>query len=449
MESKPNPGDKVEIKTKEKTILGALMPEHADTIVLKLDSGYNIGIDKKNIISIKIVEAKKDKTKMPAKEKTQSTTKITHVQNNNLPKISILHTGGTIASKIDYETGGVIARFSPEELTAMFPELKGIANINSRLIRNMFSDDMRFAHYNILTKEIESEIKNGAQGIIITHGTDTLHYTSAALSFTLENLSVPVILVGAQRSSDRPSSDAAYNVISAAYLIANSKWHGVGIVMHENESDDNCVLIAGLNARKMHSSRRDAFKSINSSPIAKINFKQRRIEESKQQKTTTSKKEEASNKFSIKLFNENLRIAFVKSHPQMHVEEILAFSNFDGMILEGTGLGHLPVSKIDEFTDENEKILSAVKEVAKKIPIAITTQTIYGRVNLNVYANGRKIIEAGVLGNMCDMTPETAFIKLAWLLSNYPKDANKVKELYGKNLRGEISDRTDNKFDVF
>ncbi len=433
-----NPGDRVEIKTKEKTQVGILMPEHDNAIVLKLDSGYNIGIDKKNVVSSKVIEARKEKMNSTSKEEHKDKSQST--QNQSLPKISILHTGGTIASKVDYETGGVIPRFSPDELMKMFPELANIANISSRLIGNILSEEMRFIHFNILAKEIEKEINAGAHGIIITHGTDYLHYSGAALSFALENLNIPIILVGAQRSSDRPSSDAAFNAISAAYFIANSKWHGVGICMHENESDDWCNILPGLKSRKMHTSRRDAFKPINASPIARVNIKQKQIEINEKQKPVEGK-------FALRLFNENLKIGILKSHPQLFPEEIAFYKDFDGMIFEVSGLGHFPISKMDDHTQISEKIFVEIKKLAAKIPVAVAPQTIYGRVNMDVYSNGRKMLSAGVLGNMCDMTPETAFIKLAWLLSNYK--GNEIKELYGKNLRGEISDRTENKFDVF
>ena len=187
------PGDRVKVKA-DKEYEGVLMPnEETDSVVIKLDNGYNVGIDKKKVKKIEVVENYKEK-KMK-KEKT------THKK--GLPTISILHTGGTIASKVDYEKGGVVSRFEPEELMDMFPELNEIANIRSRLIAQMFSEDMRFAHYSSMAKSIAEEIKKGVDGVILTHGTDTMGYSAAALAFMLENLPIPIILVGAQRSSDR------------------------------------------------------------------------------------------------------------------------------------------------------------------------------------------------------------------------------------------------------
>src|SRR3989344_3272813 len=195
-------GDSVEVTTKDKTFSGIYIESNKkDVVTIKLSSGYNIGVNKKEVKKIKLVK----------KNKKEKTVKVLNV-NKGLKKISILHTGGTVASTVDYKTGAVSPRFDPEEIINMFPELNEIATINSRLIGNIWSQDIRFVHFNILAREIKKEIESGAKGIIITHGTDFLHYTSAALSFALKNLPVPVLLVGSQRSSDRGSSDAGMNL---------------------------------------------------------------------------------------------------------------------------------------------------------------------------------------------------------------------------------------------
>ncbi|MDP2908329.1 MAG: asparaginase domain-containing protein, partial [Nanoarchaeota archaeon] len=222
--SQPQTGDKVEITTDAETYNGILMPQpHKDTITLKLKSGYNIGLDKKSVKELKTLEKHKKEINKEPKEKI--------IKKKGLKTISILHMGGTISSAVDYKTGGVIAKFSPEEMLTLFPEIKEIANIESRFVKQMMSDDMRFAHYNLIAKEIEKEVKKGTDGIIITQGTDTMHYTSAALSFILEDLPIPVILVGSQRSSDRGSSDAAMNLICACKFISQTDFADVAICM--------------------------------------------------------------------------------------------------------------------------------------------------------------------------------------------------------------------------
>jgi glutamyl-tRNA(Gln) amidotransferase subunit D len=426
MEQKP--GDNVEIKLKDEAISGTIMPSTDENfVVIKLGNGYNVGISKKKIKEIKVVQKHEKK---PEKKEGKPHAK------KGLPNISILHLGGTVASKVDYATGGVTASFSPDELVKMFPELKEIANIKSRLVSQMMSENMRFAHYNIIAKEIEKEIKEGADGIIVTHGTDTLHYTSAALSFMLDNLAVPVILVGSQRSSDRGSSDAGYNLLSAATFISCSNFSEVAICMHKNSEDDICWILPGTKTRKMHTSRRDAFRPINAKAYAEIHYKQRQVNFLRD-----DYKKKSGGKLSVKLFNEKIKVGIIKCHTNMFADEFESFKGYDGLIIEGMGLGQIPNSKIDDLTKESEKIIHAVAELAKKTVVCLAPQTIYGRVNMNVYSEGRKNLEAGIIGDYCDMTPETAFIKLSWLLSNYSKED--AKKLYLQNLAGEISERTE------
>ncbi len=424
------PGDKVFIRTKDAHEEGTLIQSSDEKIVLiKLDNGYNIGFRKKDIKEMKLIEKSKE-YKKSVNKKIKS--------NKNLKIVSILHCGGTIASKIDYKTGAVKAKFSPEELLKMFPELRNVVNLRSKLISNMLSENMRFSHYNTIAKEVEKEIKKGTNGIIITHGTDTLHYTSAALSFMLENLNIPILLVGAQRSSDRGSSDAFINLNGAVNFIVNNKTvPGVFVCMHNNTEDDKCVIISGVKARKMHSSRRDAFKAINSQPIALVSV-DGKIEWAPGMEKNVEKINKSKNKISVKYFNENIKIGILKSHPQMFTEEFKVYSKFDGLILEGTGLGHFPTENYDKNTFEHELIVKEISKLTKKIPVVMTVQTIFGGVNMNVYSPGRELIELGVLGNQQDITTETAFIKLAFVLSNYPK---KVKEMFNENLRGEISNK--------
>ena len=423
--SKTDFGDKIKIITSSEELEGIYVPSLSkDILVLKLKSGYNIGIERKKIKSIKLIS----KYKKPEIKHQKISFK------DNLKTISILHTGGTIASQVSYETGGVIARFSPEEIISMFPELQDIVNIKSRLISNMWSEDMNFNHYNLIAKEIEKEVKEGIDGIIITHGTDTLGITAAALTFILENLSIPVILVGSQRSSDRGSADAKLNLLSAANFIAKTDFQNVAVCMHETTNDDSCLIMPSLKTRKLHSSSRGAFKIVNDTPIARISS-EGHITFLKQH----PKKEDK--KLNLKLFNPKLKIGILKSHPNMSSKEISNYKGFDALILEGYGLaGNFPVNEIDKYTKENKKIFNEIRKLANKMPIIATSQTIFGRINMNVYSTGR-LLQEFIWGNNLDMLTETAFIKISWLLSNYPK--NKIKELFHINLRGEISKRSE------
>jgi glutamyl-tRNA(Gln) amidotransferase subunit D len=426
-------GNKYQIELEEEKLEGTFVNETQTEIFLKLKSGYNIGIEKTKIKNSKLLEQKKE----IIKEKTK------HDPKKGLPKIMILHTGGTIASRVDYATGAVTAKFTPDEIIGLFPELGTFANIESELISNMPSDDMNFSHYNMIGRAIENALKEeDLKGIILTQGTDTLHYTASALSFMLEHIDIPVLIVGSQRSSDRPSSDAATNLINAAYFITQAeknKFSGVAICMHQSTNDPDSNILAGTNARKMHSSRRDAFKSINSKFLAKVNYETKKIiiEDKNDLKKYYFNKEQK--KFSLKSFDENIKIGIIRSRPGLRHEEIKIYENFDGIILEGTGLGHFPIETFDKSTEQNKEILETIKKIAKQHIAVMTTQCINGRVNLNVYSPGRLLKDNGVLGHNIDMITETAYIKLAWLLSNYDKE--KAKKLYSSNLRGEISER--------
>ncbi|MBI2133674.1 Glu-tRNA(Gln) amidotransferase subunit GatD [Candidatus Woesearchaeota archaeon] len=423
------PGDLIELVLDDEVLKGTLVQSpDPETIVLKLSNGYNVAVEKsrvrKTVLVSPLVEA--SVIKKPRQVEMRK----------GLPLISILHTGGTIASKVDYRTGGVVARFSPEEILAMFPELNGIANVTSRLVSNMWSEDMRLAHYNVMAMEVRKEVESGADGIIITHGTDTLHYTSAALSFALQGLGIPVILVGAQRSSDRGSTDARLNLLSAAYFIANSDFAGVAICMHETISDTSCLILPALKSRKMHTSRRDAFRPINALPIARVCYDERGIEFK-----GDYRKRDKKSRLGLKLFNEGLKIGILKAHPNMYPEEFSSYRDFDGLVIEGYALGQLPINAVDEKTNIHSRNLEELRLLCAKMPVVMSSQSIYGRIQLDVYSTGRDIKAAGVLGHLSDMTPETAFIKLAWLLSNHSKD--EIRLLIAKNLIGEIAERSE------
>jgi glutamyl-tRNA(Gln) amidotransferase subunit D len=419
----PAQGDLIKITTKEGEKQGILMPSTDKSVItIKLDDGYNYNIKKTQVKSTKLI--KKALKQAPKAKKL--------INHKGLKNITILHTGGTIASKVDYKTGGVISKFTPQEVISMYPEIEEIVNLDARLVGNMWSEDMRFAHYNLLAKEIAKEVKKKKDGIIITHGTDTLAITAAALSFILEHVNIPVILVGSQRSSDRGSSDAGMNLIKASEFISKTKFVGVGICMHESSNDNNCVILPPCKTRKFHSSRRDAFQVVNSKPIARIGKTIEYLD--------NYVKSSLDRKLVVKPIKENLKIGLLKSHVNMHPAEIKAYESFNGLVLEGFGIGcHFPINQVDESTKPHNSIYRELKKLALKIPVVATTQCIKGRLNMNVYTTGRKLKEINILGDYTDMLAEVAHIKLAWLLSNEKKH---LPELMSTNLRGEISERT-------
>jgi len=414
----PAPGDKVKIVTKTGTEEGILMPSpDKNTIIIKLDNGYNLGFERTDVINLEILEEKKILLK-PKKE---------IIKNKALPTIAILHTGGTIASKVDYSTGAVTAKFTAEDTLEMFPELKSLANIETELVFNMMSEDMNFSDYHRISQAVKKWAEKNVKGIIIGHGTDTLSYTAAALSFMFEKLNLPVLLVGSQRSPDRGSSDAALNLLCAAKFIAETDFVGVAVCMHYTSDDQQCAILPAAKVRKMHTSRRDAFQPINTTPIALVSPAKIDFLQDNYSKRTGDNKIILKDKFEPK-------VGLLKVHPNLNSDLFEFFTkNYKAFVIEGTGLGHAPTN----LGQDNLRNYELLKEFIKNGGIvAMTSQCLYGAVHPYVYTNLRRLSEIGCI--FCeDMLPETAFIKLAWLLGNYSPE--ETKKMLIKNLRGEIS----------
>ncbi|MCD6575646.1 MAG: Glu-tRNA(Gln) amidotransferase subunit GatD [Nanoarchaeota archaeon] len=411
-------GDLVEIVTKDKKYRGILMPKpeilKSNSIVIKLDSGYNVGIDKKKIKKIKVI--KKAKPKKEKKKKIK--------QNKKLPTVSILSTGGTISSKVDYTTGGTYASLTAEDFVELEPKLLKFANIRAKRILQLMSEDVNPDDWIKIAKEIYRELnKKDVTGVVVTHGTDTLHYTASILSFMFPKLSKPIVLVGAQRSTDRGSSDTFMNLICSV-ISATQNIGEVLVCMHATPNDDFCYLHRATKVRKMHTSRRDAFRSINQFPIAKV-FPDGRIEI-----LVDYKKPDEKTELDVKI---DKKVALVYVYPGMDpkILDYYAKKKYHGIVLMGTGLGHVP-------TNGKLSLIPKIKSMIKKgIAVCITSQCLYGRTHEFVYSNLRKLESVGAI--FCeDMLPETAYTKLMFVLGKTRK-LEKVKELMQKNLRGEIN----------
>lgn len=412
-------GDRIKVNKKE----GELMPKPENstknTIILKLDSGYNLGLKPNNIQLIEKKETEEEqKTQIQYEEEKQD--------------ILVLHTGGTIASRVSYEEGGVKPAFDPEDLLEMYPEIAEEANMHSEVIAQMLSEDMEPEHWQKIAEKIH-EVKDEYDGIIVGHGTDTMQYTGAALTLMLQNIDTGVLLVGAQRSSDRPSTDATINLYSATKYLTETDYKGIGICMHKTTNDKKCIIIPGAKARKMHTSRRDAFKPINTKPIAEIDYQ---TEEIHQKQTTNNKKDYRK---STKL---NQNVGVLKTRPGMTEEEIKSIKerNYDALVIEGTGLGHMPVNSFDEHTQHHKEILETIEEIAKDTLVIMTSQCINGRTNMNVYDAGLKIQEAGVI-EAKDMHPELTYVKAMWVLAN-TDTLEEAEENFQQNINGETTPRT-------
>jgi glutamyl-tRNA(Gln) amidotransferase subunit D len=411
------------IHTKEKEFQGRVLDSYDPNIVLlKLESGYNIGIEKRKIRKIKeIKEKERDKIKIEKVKETK------FIKNKNLPGIAIIVTGGTIASKVDYKTGGVMPITKPEEILQLAPKINEIAKITSvEKPFSVVSENMTHEEWKKLAKLCVKLLnKKENKGIILLQGTDTLHYSSAALSFMLQDLNKPVVLTYAQRSIDRGSSDAFMNLTCAAYM-ATCNLAEVMVVGHGTTNDDYCLAIPGTKVRKMHTSRRDTFRPINALPFAKIYF-DGKIEKIKEGKKASKNKVKAE-----LFFNE--KVALIKWHPNLSPKIIDFYKEqeYRGLVIEATGLGHVA-------SEGKGSWLETIKRASKKMVICFATQCLYGRLDPMVYSPGRKLKEAGVIF-LKDMLPETAYIKLSWLLGKH-KSKEKIKKLMLKNMAHEFNPR--------
>ena len=407
-------GDSVKILA-DITYSGIIMPryEHSDDkhIVLKLNSGYNIGLE-----IAKIEKIEKNQSTKKIIEKDEKIEKIA-----GLPKILLLSTGGTIASKIDYRTGAVTPVLTAEELNSSVPELAKIANIDAQVLFSEYSENIMPEHWLQIAEKINEYSKSDYTGIIIAHGTDTMHYTSSFLSFALAGFPIPIVLVGSQRSSDRASSDAALNLISATKFITESKTKGVYIVMHQDENDGTIACHLGTRVRKNHTSKRGAFQTIGDVPAFII-------AENQIQKNITEDFFKV-NEFQPKIYLDT-KVALVKYHPgyDPNLLDKIIEMGFRGVIFEGTGLGHIGKIMYESVKKANEK----------GVFLGMTSQCIDGRVGMTVYESGRDLLDLGIvpLGNMI---PEVALVKVMWAMGN-SQNRDEVKKIMLENIASELSE---------
>ncbi|MFW9793582.1 MAG: Glu-tRNA(Gln) amidotransferase subunit GatD [Candidatus Thorarchaeota archaeon] len=415
-------GDTISIIQNGEEQVGVLMPRSqvgSDTfhVIIKLDSGYNIGIRLSQETTIRKIKAGKRRQVVQAEPKKEG---------KNLPTVSILSTGGTIASKVDYRTGAVNPALTAQDLYDTVPELKNYANIRAKVIMSVLSENIQPKDWTKIAKSVASEINTGTDGVVIAHGTDTLGFTSAALSFALQNLPVPVVLVGSQRSSDRPSSDAAMNLIGATTLAAKADAAEVFVSMHAEISDNYLHAHRGTRVRKFHTSRRDAFQSVNDHPIFKVEGTD------VQELRFPLLRREKNRKLVLKPKFEE-KVAILKTGPGVDGAQIehLIETGYRGIVIEGTGLGHAP----------DRLQLSIKKAIDEDVVVAMTSQCLFGRIDMNVYRSGVELLDIGVVS--CeDMLPETSLVKLMWALAN-SKNSEVAKELLLKPIAGEIDMRSE------
>lgn len=408
-----------EVITTRGTFKGSVLPrsENDDDkhIVLKVVTGYNIGIDVDTITEMVETGYKKANYKIPEKEFPFT---------EGLPYVKLFGTGGTIASRLDYRTGAVIPAFSPGELYGAVPELADICNLDTEKVFAVFSENMGPAQYISLAKAIGREIEKGIDGIVIGHGTDTLHHTGAALTFMVQNSPVPIVLVGSQRSSDRPSSDAALNLMHAMTAAGHGDIAEVMVCMYGPTSDDYGLLHKGTRVRKMHSSYRSTFRTIGDTPLAMVTRKEITII-----KKDYHPRRKDKNVKIMPFFSDKVTMLYYYPGMKPDVLDAMVAAGYKGIIIVGTGLGHV-----------NKELYPAIERAqAKGVHMFMTLQTLWGYVNMFVYDTGRDMMARGIIptGNML---PEVAYIKLGWVLGQ-TDDHEEVKRLMLTPINDEITER--------
>jgi len=409
--------DIVQVKTEKGEYEGIILPRSeysaSHFIEIKLKNNYNIGIKVSDINEIKKIGNREASYKIPERK---------FPFNKNLPNLKLLGTGGTVASRLDYTTGAVIPSFTPGELFSSVPELAEICNLDCEIVFEILSENMKVENWQKLAEKVKKAVNSGINGIMIGHGTDTMSFTSAALSFMLKDLSIPVVLVGSQRSSDRPSSDAALNLINAA-VVANSDIAEVVVTMLGTSSHDYGLIHRGTLVRKMHTSARNTFRTINNIPLGMV--QNRKIKMFTDEYKTRSKLETQA------ITNFEKKIALIYSYPEIDNELINFYidKGYRGIVFAGTGLGHIPTTLYD----------SLKRAIQEDITILMTSQTLHGFVGMNVYSTGRELQNIGIIPGQ-NLLPEVAYVKLGWVLGQ-TENPEEIKNLLLKNIAGEFIDR--------
>jgi glutamyl-tRNA(Gln) amidotransferase subunit D len=418
-----HPGDRVRVERAGDTFAGVLLPSStADHLVVKLDSGYNVGVDRAEA-AVDVLESD-----VYDVEDAQTATGVSEIEfDDDLPTVSLISTGGTIASTVDYRTGAVTAQFDAEDVLRAVPDLAGLANYRGRVVANILSENMTPAVWQELAAAVTEEIEAGADGVVVMHGTDTMQFTASALAFMLET-PVPVVFTGSQRSADRPSSDNVMNAVSAVEA-AKADCAEVLVCMHASGSDDVCALHRGTRVRKNHTSRRDAFETVGAEPLGRVDY-DRDGDHDVSFRREYDARPPAEERDAVLSLEDDLEtgVELVKFTPGTSADRLATVGeDAAGVVIEGTGLGHVHTDWIDVIADLTDA----------GTPVVMTSQCLEGRVCDRVYDTGRDLLEAGVIEGE-DMLPGTATVKLMWALAN----SASVRETVGTSIAGEIQDRS-------
>ncbi|WP_457742330.1 asparaginase [Thermococcus sp.] len=324
-------------------------------------------------------------------------------------RILIIGTGGTIASARTEK--GYKAKLTIEEILKLAGiegngveiETKNVLNLDSTLIQ---PEDW------VTIGEAVFESLGNYDGIVITHGTDTLAYTSSALSFMLKNVPIPVVLTGSMLPITEPNSDAPRN-LKTALTFAMKGFPGIYVAFMDK-------IMLGTRVSKVHSLGLNAFQSINYPDIAYVKGEEVVVRH-------RPELPEGEPSFDPRI---DPNVVHIRLTPGLSPGTFLAVAEtVDGIVLEGYGAGGIPY--------RGRNLLEAVSKVAREKPVVMTTQALYGGVDLTRYEVGRRALEAGVIP-AGDMTKEATLVKLMYALG-HTKKLDEVREIMGKNVAGEIN----------
>ncbi len=346
-----NPGDRVRVDRADRTYEGVLLPSSTDDqLVVKLEAVQRRRRPGRSDVEVLAEDVYRiDGTDAAGGDEGDASSEIEF--DEDLPTISLISTGGTIASTVDYRTGAVTAQFDAEDVLRAVPDLAGRANYRGRVVANILSENMEPPIWRDLADAVHEEIEAGVDGVVVMHGTDTMQYSASALSFMLET-PVPIVFTGSQRSADRPSSDNVMNAVSAVEA-AKSDCAEVLVCMHATESDDVCALHRGTRVRKNHTSRRDAFETVGAEPLGEVDYETEAVSFRRDYR----RRGDTDLELSPDLESD---VELLKFTPGMDPAFLDVVDGSEGLIIEGTGLGHVHtdlIPRIEELIEDGTTVV--------------------------------------------------------------------------------------------
>ena len=329
-------------------------------------------------------------------------------------EIHVLNTGGTIS----YAADGSGLSWRPE---TFLEDIEVPARVVYREILRKASINLTPADWTAIASAVHDALGAGAEGVVVLHGTDTMAYTAAALSFMLQNLSVPVVLTGAMRKGGAPDSDGRGNLANALAVAALGDVAEVCVVFSHDEGGKAGAILRGNRVRKRHSAALDAFASPNHPPLGVVEGRTVRLESDRIPRAPRGEPRYAP--------GVNSNVCLIRYHPGCTAAFVAqALAAAEGAVVEGTGAGHVAT--------EGE-ILDAIRRARK--PVVLVSACWEGGVALGSYDVDREILAVDNIIPGEDMTPETALVKLMWILAR-ERSLDRVRARMREPVAGEVTE---------